>query len=67
MHMTTTRQIQEALMALIEASTDEPLTYSEGADQVRSFEEAGVLTNNAGFVLRMTDGTEFQVTINQSR
>ena len=33
---------------------------------MRTFEEAGVLTRNAGLVIRMTDGTEWQVTIVQS-
>lgn len=33
----------------------------------RSYEDAGVLTANEGLVLRMADGTEFQVTIVRSR
>ena len=36
-------------------------------ESIRTFEEAGVLTNNAGFVCRLGDGSEFQVTIVQSR
>ena len=35
--------------------------------QVRSFEEAGVLTANDGFVIRLDDRSEFQVTIVRSR
>jgi len=34
---------------------------------VRTFEEAGVLAGNRGVVVRCTDGSEFQVTIVQSR
>jgi len=34
---------------------------------VRTFEEAGVLTGNRGVVVSCTDGSEFQVTIIQSR
>jgi len=35
--------------------------------RVQTNEEAGVLTDNRGLVVRMTDGSEFQVTIVQSR
>ena len=34
---------------------------------VRTFQEAQVLTNNAGLVIEMTDGSEFQITIVKSR
>ena len=34
---------------------------------VDTYERAGILTNNRGLVVRMTDGSEFQVTIVQSR
>jgi hypothetical protein len=34
---------------------------------VRSFRDAGVLTRNAGLIVRLDDGTEFQITIVQSR
>ena len=36
-------------------------------ESVRTFEEAGVLTRNAGLVYRLDDGSEFQITIVQSR
>ncbi len=32
-----------------------------------TFEDAGVLTSNAGLVLRTADGSEFQVTVVRSR
>ncbi|MBQ8708816.1 MAG: hypothetical protein IJ523_12070 [Succinivibrionaceae bacterium] len=35
--------------------------------RVRTFAEAGVLTYNKGLVLELPDGTEFQLTIVQSR
>jgi hypothetical protein len=35
--------------------------------RVRTFEEAGVLTTNNGLVIRTSDGSEFQITIVQSR
>ena len=34
---------------------------------VRSFEEAGVMTCNAGLVLRTPDGQEFQIRVVKSR
>lgn len=33
---------------------------------LESFQEAGVLTNNEGLVIRTPDGSEFQVTIVKS-
>ena len=33
----------------------------------RSFNEAGILSGDEGLVLRMQDGSEFQITIRQSR
>ena len=33
---------------------------------IRSFEEAGILTYNKGLVVRLKDGTEFQLTIVRS-
>ena len=39
----------------------------DGIREVETFGDAGVLTMNAGLVVRMDDGTEFQVTIVRSR
>ena len=36
-------------------------------EKVRTFQEAEVLTNNAGLVIETTDGSEFQITIVKSR
>ncbi len=38
-----------------------------GVENVRTFEEAGVLTQNAGLVVETADGSEWQVTIVRSR
>jgi hypothetical protein len=38
-----------------------------GRRDVRSFEDSGLLTRNEGLVVRMEDGSEFQVTIVKSR
>lgn len=35
--------------------------------RVSTYDEAGVLTNNAGLVVRLFDGTEFQITVVRSR
>lgn len=34
---------------------------------IATFEEAGLMTRNAGIVVRLDDGSEFQVTIVRSR
>lgn len=41
-------------------------TDFEVAD-VRSFESAGLLTTNDGIVVKMSDGSEFQLTVVKSR
>lgn len=41
-----------------------------GIDEITricTFEEAGLMTNNKGLVIRYDDGTEFQVTVVQSK
>ena len=35
--------------------------------QAETFEEAGLLTDNRGLVVRTTDGSEFEITIVQRR
>ena len=48
----------------------ELLQDGEAAPEIRrvqTFEEAGVLTNNRGLVVRTEDGREFQVSIIQNR
>ena len=41
--------------------------YAPEITKVRTFEEAGVLTSNRGVVVRADDGSEFQISIVQSR
>jgi len=36
-------------------------------ERISTFDEAGVLTQDAGLVITMKDGSEFQLTIIQSR
>lgn len=54
-----TFELQEA----IEAYEDTP---TENA-RVSTFEECGLLTRNEGLVVRLPDGSEFQVTVVQSK
>ena len=60
-------EFESALLYLIQdGETGEGID----ADSVRSvvpYREAGVLTGNAGLVVTMNDGSEFQLTIVQSR
>ena len=35
--------------------------------RIRTFEDAGILTHDAGFTITLADGSEFQVTIKRSR
>ena len=39
----------------------------DGIRSVVTFEETGLLTRNAGLIVRMDDGTEFRITIIRSR
>jgi hypothetical protein len=54
----------ESMILDLQFETDHP-TATEIAHST-SFEGAGVLTHNRGVVLRMNDGSEFQITIVQS-
>lgn len=58
--------IREALEMVLDGEPMED-TALEEAKTVQSFEEAGVLSGDEGLVLRMQDGSEFQITIRQSR
>ena len=69
-------ELQDALKNLLEeiAGMDDEDREDAGlgdglADvkRVRTYEEEGVLTNNAGLVITMADGSEMQVTIVRSR
>ena len=69
-------ELQDALKTLLEeiAFMDEEDRENAGlgddlADvtRVRTFDEEGVLTNNAGLTITTADGSEFQLTIVRSR
>lgn len=45
----------------------EALAEQDDVRSVMTYEEAGMLTRNHGLVVRLSDGSEFQITIVQSR
>jgi len=63
--MMTEREFCEALTVAVEDSADlvQEVLGGEEGPRVRSFEDAGVMTSNAGIVVRLADGSEFFVTV----
>ena len=59
--------MQDGLMELISEAADDSFGIGWEAARVRTFEEAGVMTYNRGLVISLPDGSEFQLTIVQSR
>ena len=62
----TEETLQDGLRELITEGYDSSEICWENL-RVRTFEEEGVLTYNKGLVISLPDGTEFQLTIVQSR
>jgi len=58
--------MNSAFEAAIDDEVEVPMELQNVRD-MRTFENAGVLTSNAGFVIRMRDGAEYQVTLVRSR
>ncbi len=58
-------QFSEAIEDLLDDVPEEAVLYDE-VKRTSSFESAGILTSNAGLVVRLKDGTEFQITVVQS-
>ena len=56
--------IKEKQMA---ETIQEALAEQDNVRSVLTYDEAGMLTNNAGLVVRTIDGSEFQITIVKSR
>ena len=63
----TEETLQNGLRNLIEGTPtgDDPVCWENF--RVQTFEEAGMMTRDAGLVITLPDGTEFQLTIVQSR
>lgn len=59
--------IMDALFLLLTEDYEVEDTALAEVDLVIDYEAAGVLTRNKGLILRMQDGSEFNITINRSR
>ena len=59
--------LQDGLMELISETADDSFGIGWENARVRTFEQAGVMTYNKGLVITLPDGSEFQLTIVQSR
>ena len=58
--------IADYLIYLIQGD-DEPWSDDDDKPTVCSFEDLGVLTSNAGLVLRTPDGQKYQISVIKSR
>ena len=58
-----TGTLRDVLLLLAEDGWDE----DTGIRRIETYAEAGILTNNTGLVVELSDGSEFQVTIVRSR
>ena len=60
------KTIEDALNLLISGELDLVDTALGEVSNIKTYAEAGILTRDSGLVLRMEDGSEFQITIKQS-
>lgn len=58
---------EEDFQDIIEKAIDHELFEFGRFCQIETFEDAGILTMNKGLVVRLHDGSEFQITIVQSK
>ena len=63
----TEREYREWLTRLLIEAQEEAFEGTERIVRLVSFEEAGLLTSTEGLVIRLTDGSEFQVSIRRAR
>jgi hypothetical protein len=65
----TEHTVAEALQHLLDPNLDDPDddSFYLMVQEVASYADAGVLTRDAGFILRLSDRTEYQITIVRSR
>lgn len=61
------KTIEDALNLLISGELDLVDTALGEVSNIKTYTEAGLLTRDSGLVLRMEDGSEFQITIKQSK
>ena len=61
------KTIEDALNLLISGELDLVDTALGEVSNIKTYAEAGILTRDSGLVLRMEDGSEFKITIKQSK
>lgn len=61
------KTIEDALNLLISGELDLVDTALGEVSNIKTYAKAGILTRDSGLVLRMEDGSEFQITIKQSK
>ena len=61
------KTIEDALNLLISGELELVDTALGEVSNIKTYAEAGILTRDSGLVLRMEDGSEFQITIKQSK
>ena len=61
------KTIEDALNLLISGELDLVDTALGEVSNIKTYAEAGILTRDSCLVLRMEDGSEFQITIKQSK
>lgn len=61
------KTIEDALNLLISGELDLVDTALGEVSNIKTYAEAGILTRDSGLVLQMEDGSEFQITIKQSK
>ena len=61
------KTIEDALNLLISGELDLVDTALGEVSNIKTYAEAGILTRDSGLVLRMEDGSAFQITIKQSK
>jgi hypothetical protein len=61
----TTMDFEEYLQEVL-LEIDKDNGFVEAPKRINTFENSGVLTSNKGLVVKMKDGSEFQVTIVKS-
>ncbi len=59
--------MQDGLRELIETAEEDSFGIGWEEAEVRTFQQAGIMTYNKGLVISLPNGTEFQLTIVQSR